>query len=82
MESRPERSSPLEALKERLPGDRILDELTEQLDRTRLLLTANPEAVADAAMASFAGESEIEARIAAALAAPTVIADPDRFLEA
>lgn len=82
VEARPERTSPLEALKERLPGDSILDRLTEQLDRTRLLLTENPEAAADAAMASFGGESEVEARIAADLAAPSVLAEPTRFLEA
>lgn len=82
MDARPEKMSPLDALKERLPGDGILNELTDQLDQTRLLLTANPEAAAEAAMARFAGEAEVESRIAAALAAPTVLADPERFLEA
>jgi hypothetical protein len=82
VEARPERPSPLEALKERLPGESILDRLTEQLDRTRLLLTENPEAAADAAMARFGGEAEVEARIAADLAASSVLAEPDRFLEA
>ena len=82
MDGRPERTSPLEALKERLPGDSLFDELTEQLDRTRMLLSANPEAAADAAMARFAGEREVEARISAELAAPSVIESPDQFLQA
>lgn len=82
VEARPERTSPLEALKERLPGDSLFDELSEQLDRTRMLLSSNPEAAADAAMARFAGEGEVEARISAQLAAPGVLADPERFLEA
>ncbi len=82
MDARPERSSPLEALKERLPGDFLFDELTEQLDRTRMLLSSNPEAAADAAMARFAGEHEVEARISAQLAAPGVLAAPEHFLDA
>lgn len=82
MDDRPERSSPLEALKERLPGDSLLDELTEHLDRTRMLLSANPQAAADSALARFAGEREVEARLAVELAAPAVLAMPARFLEA
>jgi hypothetical protein len=82
VDSRPERTSPLEALKDRLPGDSLFDELSEQLDRTRMLLTSNPESAADAAMARFAGEREVEARISAQLAAPSVLALPDQFLAA
>lgn len=72
----------MEALKERLPGDSLFDELSDQLDRTRMLLSSNPEAAADAAMARFAGEAEVEARISAQLAAPSVLAVPEQFLEA
>jgi hypothetical protein len=79
---KPARTSKLEALKERLPGDILIDELAEQLDRTRMLLSSNPEAAADAAMARFAGEGDVETRIAAQLAAPSVLAVPERFLEA
>lgn len=82
MDARPERTSPLEVLKERLPGDSVFEQLSEQLERTRMLLSANPEAAADAAMARFAGEGEVEAHISAQLAAPTVLASPERFLEA
>lgn len=82
VDARPERTSPIEALKDRLPGDSLFDELSEQLDRTRMLLSSNPEAAADAAMARFAGEGEVEARISAQLAAPSVLAVPEQFLEA
>lgn len=82
MAAKPERPSPLEALKERIPGETILDDLTEQLDRTRRLLTSNPEAAADAALSHFAGEAEVEARIAADFASPGPLANPERFLEA
>lgn len=75
-----DRGSAFDALRERLPADAILDDLTEQLDRTRRLLTSSPEAAAEAALARFGGEAEIEARIAADLAAPVVLADPERFL--
>lgn len=66
----------------RLPGEELLDELTEQLERTRQLLTHSPEAAADAALERFAGEREDEARIARDLAAPGPLAVPGRFLEA
>jgi len=66
----------------RLPGEALLDDLTEQLDRTRRLLTTNPERTAEAALASFEGEAEIEARITADLAATAPLANPERFPEA
>jgi hypothetical protein len=72
----------LSQLRERIPGETILDDLTEQLDRTRKLLTSSPEEAAEAALASFAGQSEVEARIAADLAASQPLADPERFLAA
>lgn len=82
MAAKPERPSPIEALKDRLPGESILDDLTEQLDRTRRLLTSNPETAADEALSRFAGEAEVEARIAADFAAAGPLANPGRFLEA
>ncbi|MCL4243246.1 MAG: hypothetical protein KJ048_17995 [Dehalococcoidia bacterium] len=66
----------------RIPGDDLLDELTEQLERTRQLLTHSPEAAAEAALERFAGESEEEARIARDLAAAGPLAVPGRLLEA
>ncbi len=57
----------------------LLDDLTEQLDRTRRLLTSNPERIAESALASFRGEAEAEARIAADLAVATPLADVERF---
>lgn len=81
MASQPRRK-PVEGIKDRIPGETILDDLTEQLDRTRRLLTSSPEAAAEAALAQFAGETEIEARISASLAASGTLANPGRFLEA
>lgn len=57
----------------------LLDDLTEQLDRTRRLLTSNPERIAESALASFRGEAVAEARIAADLAIATPLADVERF---
>ena len=87
MAKRADRGSAFDALRERLPGDRlpgetILDDLTEQLDRTRQLLTSSPDVAAEAALARFADEAESEARIAADLSAAAVLAYPARFLEA
>ena len=71
---------------ERILPDRLLgadtpliDELTEQFDRTRSLLKGSPEEAAELALARFGGETEIEARIAVELAVSTPIAYPDRF---
>jgi len=82
MAGQPERPSPFDSIKERIPGEAVLDDLTEQLERTRRLLTGAPEAAADAALSRFAGEAEAEARIAAGLAATAVLAVPARFAEA
>lgn len=65
-----------------MPGEDLLDELTEQLERTRQLLTHSPEEAAEAALERFAGESEDEARIARDLATTGPLAVPGRFLEA
>ena len=60
----------------------LLDELTEQLDRTRRLLSGDTERAAEAALARFSGQAEVEARIAAQLAASMPLAQPERFGEA
>lgn len=74
--------SRIEALKERLGDDLLLDELTDQLSRTRSLLRNSPEEVAEAALEAIGGQAEVEARIAAHLAASAPLAKPDRFPEA
>jgi len=79
----PEERGPLDALaKSRQAGESILDDLSEQLDRTRRLLTSSPDAAAEAALSRFAGEAEVEARIAADLASIGTLAAPERFDEA
>lgn len=60
----------------------LLDEITDQLDRTRRLLMGNPEAAAEAALARTEREREAELRIAAALASTEPLAEPERFAEA
>ena len=65
------------------PDDLLLvDELTAQLERTRRLLRGETEEAAEAALARFSGQAEVEARIAAELAAIAPLAQPDRFGEA
>jgi hypothetical protein len=75
------RPSPIESIRSKIPDEKVLDELTTQLDRTRQLLSGSPEEAAERALASFAGEAEVEARIAAELAVTTPVAHPDRFPE-
>lgn len=60
----------------------LLDDLTEQLDRTRRLLRGDSEEAAEAALAKFSGQAEVEARIVAELAVTRPLAQPDRFGEA
>lgn len=63
----------------RRPDELLIDELTDQLDRTRRLLAGSPAAAAERAMARAGGEdAEAEARLAAALAAPP-LADVEHF---
>lgn len=70
-------------LPDRLLGETpILDEFTDQLDRTRRLLTGSPEEAAELALDRFGGEIEVEARIAIELAVLEPLAHPERFLEA
>jgi hypothetical protein len=63
----------------RRPDELLIDELTDQLDRTRRLLAGSPAAAAERAMARAGGEdAEAEARLAVALAAPP-LADVEHF---
>jgi len=63
-------------------SDNLLEELSEQLDRTRRLLTgATDEAVIEA-MGEYGGESTVEAQITAEMAATATLAQPERFLDA
>lgn len=71
-------ATPLERLR---PRGLILDELTEQLDRTRRLLAASPEDAAEVALSRLR-EEEAERRIAAGMAERAPLAEPDRFPEA
>ncbi|MGE0601231.1 MAG: hypothetical protein AB7J35_17240 [Dehalococcoidia bacterium] len=71
-----------ESARERKPGEAILDDLADQLERTRRLLTSNPTSMADEALSRFGGEAENEARIAADFAAPGPLEKPERFLDA
>lgn len=71
-----------EPARERKPGEAILDDLADQLERTRRLLTSNPTSMADEALSRFGGEKENEARIAADFAAAGPLEKPERFLEA
>jgi hypothetical protein len=60
----------------------LLDELTDQFERTRKLLAGNPEEAAEAALDRFSGEAEMEARIAIELSMRDALASPERFPEA
>jgi hypothetical protein len=82
----PHGESRIQSLKSKIPGlpDELLlvDELTDQLNRTRQLLTGSPEEAAERALARIGGETEIETRIAVELAVREPLAQPDRFPEA
>ena len=60
----------------------LLDEVTDQLGRTRRLLGGDSEALAEDAFARFGGQAEVEARIAAELAVRGALAQPEHFAEA
>jgi hypothetical protein len=66
----------------RLAEAPLIDELTDSLDRTRKLLSGDPEGAAAAAMNRFSGEREVETRIALALSMNQPLAQPDKFPEA
>lgn len=67
---------------ERRPDELVLDQLTEQLDRTVSLLRGSASAAAERALSRFAGQREVESRIAVELADRRVLAQPERFVEA
>lgn len=66
----------------RRPDELLVDELTDQLDRTRRLLTGSPAAAAERALGRIGGASEADARLASELALSAPLAVPDRFEEA
>ena len=66
----------------RRPDELLLEGLTDQIDRTRGLLTGSPDAAAVRALERMGREAEAEARIAAELAVRAPLAQPDRFAEA
>lgn len=57
----------------------LLDEVTDQIGRTRKLLGGDSEAAAEAAFARFGGQAEVEARISAELAVVQPLAQPAQF---
>lgn len=85
MDDRPEaRANPLDALRA-IPGradELLVDQLSAQLDRTRRLLLGDTDAAAEQALDRIGGQEAVEARIAADLAMPGPLAEPERFLEA
>lgn len=64
------------------PDGLIIDEVSEQFDRTRRILTQSPEDAAEAVLAKLGPEAEAEARIAAGLEDRTPLAYPEAFPEA
>jgi len=66
----------------RRPDELLLDELAEQFERTRHLLSSSPEAAAARALERIGGQAEVEARIAVQLAREDPLAVPNRFGEA
>lgn len=66
----------------RRPDELLLDELTDQLDHTRRLLTGSPADVAERALGRIGGASEADARFTSDLALRTPLAVPERFEEA
>ncbi len=70
---------------ERRPGradNLILDELTDQLDRTFRLLRGDADEAADLAFAEVRVDSAAEARLLTELSHRTPLAHPDRFTDA
>lgn len=66
----------------RRPDELLLDELTDQLEATRRVLTGSPADAAERALGRIGGASEADARLASDLALSTPLAEPDRFEEA
>ncbi len=74
--------SRLDALKAKLGDQLLIDELSEQLNRTRGLLRRSPDEVAAQALLGTGRHAAAELRITAALSAQSTLAAPDRFPEA
>ncbi|MCI0569419.1 MAG: hypothetical protein L0Y66_01580, partial [Myxococcaceae bacterium] len=66
---------------DRRPEELVVDQLADQLDRTVSLLRGSANEAAERALARFAGQQEVESRIAAELADRRPLAEPARFLE-
>ncbi|MEX0782857.1 MAG: hypothetical protein WD557_09420 [Dehalococcoidia bacterium] len=67
---------------ERRPDELVVDQITDQLDRTVSLLRGSANEAAERALARLGGQQEVETRIAAELADRAPLAEPERFLEA
>ena len=78
----PDDRPPPQPTDSRRPDELLLDELTDQLDRTRQLLTGSPAHAAERALGRIGGVSEADARFASELALSAPLAAPDRFAEA
>ena len=63
-------------------GNLILDELTDQLDRTFRLLRGDPDMAAESAFAEVGVNTRAEAQLLSELAAAGPLAHPDRFEDA
>ena len=74
--------SRLDALKAKLGDQLLIDELSEQLNRTRGLLRRSPDEVAAQALLGTGRHAAADLRITAALSAQSTLAAPDRFPEA
>jgi len=66
----------------RRPDELLLDELTDQLEATRRVLTGSPADAAERALGRIGGASEADARLASDLALSAPLAAADRFEEA
>ncbi|MCC6388153.1 MAG: hypothetical protein IT302_12315 [Dehalococcoidia bacterium] len=77
-----EDDSRLDSLKAKLGDQLLIDELSEQLNRTRGLLRRSPDEVAEQALAAGGRDAAVELRITVALSAQSTLAAPDRFPEA
>lgn len=63
----------------RTPRELLPDQLSEQIDRTRQLLSGNPEELAEATISRMGAESRAEALIASQLAALGPLVDAEAF---
>jgi hypothetical protein len=72
----------VEQPEERRPDELVVDQLTDQLERTVSLLRGSANEAAERALARFSGQGEVESRIAAQLAHRAPLARPERFPEA